>query len=184
MIDALTTAFAKSNIGVCIKNSSRRILMQNDACLMVCGKRLGTVCSIGCMKHYADDDIAQWKNRGMRFYKNVQHNGSYFEIVLICTDHHIITLLQPLTDRHKDAIDYYRTKGLSNRELEIISEAIRGYSNRNICEKLSISKATLKTHLNNIYRKLEDLGETPNYLPAKRITCLPSAAQRQEVADK
>ena len=170
MIDALATAFAKSNIGVCVKNPSRRILMQNDPCLITCGNRLGTVCSIGCMERYANDDIAQWKKRGMRFYKNVRRDGSYFEIALICTEHHIITLLQPLANRHTNAINYYRTMGLSKRELEIISEVIRGYSNRDICEKLSITKATLRTHLNRIYRKLEDLGEAPNYLPAKRCT--------------
>jgi len=137
---------------------------------MVCGERVGTVCSIGCMRRYADDDIAQWKKRGMRFYNNVRSNGSHFEIALICTEHHITTLLQPLTNRHTDAIDYYRTMGLSKRELEIISEVIRGYSNRDIFEKLSISKATLRTHLNSIYRKLEDRGEAPNYLPAERCT--------------
>ena len=170
MTDTLATVFANSNIGVCVKNVSRRILMQNDACLMVCGERVGTVCSIGCMRRYADDDIAQWKKRGMRFYNNVRRNGSHFEIALICTEHHITTLLQPLTNRHTDAIDYYRTMGLSKRELEIISEVIRGYSNRDIFEKLSISKATLRTHLNSIYRKLEDRGEAPNYLPAERCT--------------
>ena len=170
MIDAFATAFAKSNIGVCVKNPSGRILIQNDACLMACGKRLGTVCSIGCMERYANDDIAQWKKRGMRLYENVRRRGNYFEIALICTEHHIITLLQPLTDRYTNAINYYRTMGLSKRELEIISEVIRGYSNREICEKLSITKSTLRTHLNSTYRKLEDLGEAPNYLPAKRCT--------------
>jgi len=168
--DALATVFANSNIGVCVKNVSRRILMQNDACLMVCGKRVGTVCSIGCMKRYADDDIAQWKKRGMRFYNNVRRNGSHFEIALICTERRIITLLQPLSNRYTDAIDYYRTMGLSKRELEIISEVIRGYSNRDIYEKLSITKATLRTHLNSVYRKLEDRGEALKYLPAKRRT--------------
>lgn len=137
---------------------------------MACGKRLGTVCSIGCMERYANDDIAQWKKRGMRLYENVRRRGNYFEIALICTEHHIITLLQPLTDRYTNAINYYRTMGLSKRELEIISEVIRGYSNREICEKLSITKSTLRTHLNSTYRKLEDLGKAPNYLPAKRCT--------------
>jgi DNA-binding CsgD family transcriptional regulator len=168
MKDAVESAFAKSKIGVCVKNPSQRILMQNDACLMACGDRAGTICSIGCMERYANDNIAQWKKRGMRLYKNVSREGSYFEIALICTEHHIITLLQPLADRYADAINFYGTMGLSKRELEIMSEVIRGYSNRDICDRLSITKATLKTHLNRVYRKLDDLGEVADYLPAKR----------------
>ena len=170
MMDSLATAFAKSNIGVCVKNPSRRILLQNEPCLKACGDCLDKVCSVGCMELYLNDDIAQWNKRGMRFYRNVCCRGSYFEFALICTEQHIITLMQPLTDRHASAIEYYRTMGLSKRELEIISEVIRRFSNRDICEKLSISKATLKTHLNRIYRKLEDLGKEPNYLPGKRRT--------------
>jgi len=41
-------------------------------------------------------------------------------------------------------------------------------SNQEICESLSISKATLRTHLNNIYRKCRDLGEEPKFVPANR----------------
>jgi hypothetical protein len=33
----------------------------------------------------------------------------------------------------------------------------------------SISKATLRTHLNNVYRKFRDLGEVPAFMPANRI---------------
>jgi hypothetical protein len=29
--------------------------------------------------------------------------------------------------------------------------------------------ATLKTHLNNVYRKLRERGETPAFLPACRL---------------
>ena len=64
---------------------------------------------------------------------------------------------------------YYREKGLTKRETEIVSLAIQGNSNCGICEMLSISKATLKTHLNNVYRKFRDLGEIPEFIPTCRL---------------
>jgi DNA-binding CsgD family transcriptional regulator/tetratricopeptide (TPR) repeat protein len=42
---------------------------------------------------------------------------------------------------------------LTRREKEILSLVLEGYSNREIIQKLFISRATIKTHLNHIYLK-------------------------------
>jgi DNA-binding NarL/FixJ family response regulator len=44
---------------------------------------------------------------------------------------------------------------LTVRELEIVSLAADGHSNQEIAERLVLSAATVKTHLQNTYRKLE-----------------------------
>ena len=44
---------------------------------------------------------------------------------------------------------------LSERELEVLRLIASGASNRDIARKLFVSLATVKTHINNIYRKLE-----------------------------
>ncbi|WP_429976046.1 LuxR C-terminal-related transcriptional regulator [Enterococcus sp. DIV0086] len=44
---------------------------------------------------------------------------------------------------------------LTEREIEILGEMAKGMTNRAISEKLFISVATVKTHILNIYRKLE-----------------------------
>jgi LuxR family maltose regulon positive regulatory protein len=44
---------------------------------------------------------------------------------------------------------------LSNRELEVLKEIALGHTNKEIGECLCISLATVKTHIINIYRKLE-----------------------------
>ena len=67
------------------------------------------------------------------------------------------------------ALAYYREKGLTKRETEVVSLTIRGISNPEICKTLSISKATLRTHLNNVYHKFRDLGEVPEFMPANRV---------------
>ena len=43
---------------------------------------------------------------------------------------------------------------LTNRELEVLSLIVSGKSNREIGNELSISEATVKTHINNILSKL------------------------------
>jgi DNA-binding NarL/FixJ family response regulator len=42
---------------------------------------------------------------------------------------------------------------LTQREAEVLREIAAGQSNREIAEKLSISEATVKTHVNNIFSK-------------------------------
>ena len=44
-------------------------------------------------------------------------------------------------------------RGLTNREKEIALLLIEGKDNDEICEQLVIASGTLKTHINNIYRK-------------------------------
>ncbi|MBV9580144.1 MAG: response regulator transcription factor [Chloroflexi bacterium] len=44
--------------------------------------------------------------------------------------------------------------GLTQREAEVLREIAAGYSNREIAERLSISEATVKTHVNNIFSKV------------------------------
>ncbi|MBC3796814.1 helix-turn-helix transcriptional regulator [Acetobacterium tundrae] len=44
---------------------------------------------------------------------------------------------------------------LSERELEVLHELAKGDSNKEIAEQLCISIATVKTHMINIYGKLQ-----------------------------
>jgi LuxR family maltose regulon positive regulatory protein len=44
---------------------------------------------------------------------------------------------------------------LSQREKEVLKVLCQGHSNKEICEILNISLATVKTHLINIYSKLQ-----------------------------
>lgn len=57
--------------------------------------------------------------------------------------------------RKKDADKYDRNKlGLSKRELEVLELLAQGFSNQEIADKLFVSLNTAKTHISNIYAKL------------------------------
>ena len=165
----LDESLRSGNIAVCVKGADKKVLEQNDQCRSICGDCVGQVCEKGCMEIYAEDGAQQWKGWGSTVYRNSHIHGDFFDVTLLCSNENIITFLQPLKDKYEMALSYYRDKGLTRRETEVVSFTIRGISNTEICKQLSISRATLRTHLNNIYRKFRDMGETPEFFPPNRV---------------
>jgi DNA-binding CsgD family transcriptional regulator len=170
MNKVLDESLRASDIAVCVKDSGKRVLMQNERCIGVCGDQQGALCELGCMELYAQDASQQWKDWGTRMYKNSDINGGFYDVTLLCSTDHIITFLQPLEEKYEMALAHYRGKGLTRRETEVIALTIQGVSNSQICKRLSISKATLRTHLNNVYKKLRDAGEPLEFIPPNRTS--------------
>ncbi len=164
----LESSLTENHIGFCIKDQNKKIIYQNKICVSICGLQHEKICKIGCMQLYDNDQTQQWKESGSCVYKNTYIHKQFFDITVLVSDDNLITFLQPLNVNHQQAISFYKDKGLSKRELTVITYVIQNYSNKNICQCLKISKATLKTHLNNIYRKVRDLGEELKYLPYHR----------------
>ena len=165
LLDSVLDAGA---FATCVKDRKRRVLLQNPGCLNICGDKQGEVCDLGCMELLSDDNAGQWDDWGSRVYKNSFVHGAFYDVTLLCSDQHIVSFLQPLKEKHAQAMAYYQEKGLTARESEIIALTIQGVSNSAILDRLSISKATLRTHLNKIYSKLRDLGEEPRFIPGHR----------------
>ena len=62
---------------------------------------------------------------------------------------------------------------LSKRELEILSLLAQGHSNQEIASTLFISVSTVKTHLQNLFEKLEVKRRTQAIEKAKRLNLIP-----------
>ena len=58
---------------------------------------------------------------------------------------------------HSPSINFDAVNGtdLSKRELEVLKEIATGCTNKEIAENLFVSENTVKTHINNIFMKLE-----------------------------
>ncbi len=54
---------------------------------------------------------------------------------------------EPKADKHKKF-------GLTKRELEVLTEIVSGYTNKEIAQKLTLSEDTVKHHVTNIFNKL------------------------------
>lgn len=61
---------------------------------------------------------------------------------------------------------------ISKRELEVLELISKGYSNQEIAEELFISLNTVKTHISNLYLKLEVSNRTKAIAKAKEIRLL------------
>ena len=62
---------------------------------------------------------------------------------------------------------------LSKRELEILSLLAQGNSNQEIAAKLFVSLSTVKTHIQNLFEKLDVKRRTQAVEKAKRLNLIP-----------
>jgi ATP/maltotriose-dependent transcriptional regulator MalT len=62
---------------------------------------------------------------------------------------------------------------LSKRELEILSLLSQGYSNQEIATKLFVSLSTVKTHIQNLFEKLDVKRRIQAVEKAKRLNLIP-----------
>ena len=74
-----------------------------------------------------------------------------------------------------DSIDQQalETIGLSKREYEILKEMVAGHSNKEIANRLFISENTVKTHVSNIFTKLDAKRRTQAIQKAKDLRIIP-----------
>jgi ATP/maltotriose-dependent transcriptional regulator MalT len=62
---------------------------------------------------------------------------------------------------------------LSKRELEILSFLAQGHSNQEIATKLFVSISTVKTHIQNLFEKLDVKRRIQAVEKAKRLNLIP-----------
>ncbi len=136
-----------SQLGVCEKTDKGIVTSQNEICRRICGDRLGQRCKDGCMLKHTGE-------KGFRVVEHVHPDSPAVDAVVITTDGSITTLLYDNSVEVEQRLKLLAPFGLSEAEIEITKQVLQGYSNREIAEHLFISKQTLRTHLNNIYKKI------------------------------
>lgn len=140
------------HLGLCKKNSDRKVIFQDEMCLSICGNVTGQVCDKGCMSAYVP-------TQGMTLVRNSSVENSVVDAVVINDGSSITTLLHSKAKTPEEIQADERkltTYGLSKSERVIFLLVMKGKMNSQIQKDLFISKATLKTHLNNIYKKLPE----------------------------
>lgn len=69
-----------------------------------------------------------------------------------------------------------RAEPLSDRQQEVLGLLLEGKSNKLICRELDLSEATVKSHLQAIFRKLEVSSRTQAVLAAMRLGLSPDGS--------
>ena len=146
------------NVGICVKNLKREVLSQNQLCIDSCDNMIGKICDKGCMNNFdAEKNPGTELNEGMTLIKNSPANDGYVDAVVINDGQNLTTLIYPLENKLigiDKASSQLSQFGLTKSEVAIFKMVMQGTNNNEICKVLFISRATLKTHLNNIYKKL------------------------------
>ena len=78
----------------------------------------------------------------------------------------------PLSDFEVDH-EKIQELGITKREYEVLVEISKGFSNKEIGEKLFVSESTVKTHVSNILTKLDAKRRTQALQKAKELQIIP-----------
>lgn len=145
-------------LGICTRNSSNEVIFQNDVSQKMCGSKLGTTCSsVTCADMCKQVEASAPVQDGMKLFKAQHVEGNFVDVMMVKDGDNMMTMLYPLqNESEKTAAQqaFFVDKGLTPSEIRIMQMAMQGMTNQQIADKLFISKATLKTHLNNAYKKL------------------------------
>lgn len=144
-------------LAICTKDFKKRVLFQNENSIQICGPMLNQQCQRACAEIYPMTAECPTLTEGMRFYKGINIENRRVDALMFNDGQTITTLIHSPADeqdKQKQQIAFLKEKGLTESEIRIMKMVVQGFTNSNIAEELFISKATLKTHLNNIYKKL------------------------------
>lgn len=147
----------EKSLGVCVKDQEKMVVYQNQLSINMCGDLQGKVCDKGCMSLYHQIEECNAISQGMKLFKNTDIDESKVDAMIVNDGDKIATFIYPLDekqDKYQQQEKFLTERGLTKSEIRIMQMVLGGLTNAEIAEKLFISKATLKTHLNNAYKKL------------------------------
>lgn len=143
----------KNGFGVCLKDNCGIVLFQNNKCLGVYPHTIGTVCDKLCMQNKEKLEENNHIIIGIE-HLLIHAEEASFEVVHLKDKDHIYTIYQNLNESIKEKLKIFQKYELTQSELKIVEEVLKGKNTQMILNTLFISKPTLRTHLNNIYKKI------------------------------
>jgi predicted DNA-binding protein (UPF0251 family) len=150
----LVSSLSGPNLGLCVKNENSEIQFQNQACAQSCGEMTGKVCEKGCSDSYFKSLGQESIPDGIHYLNSSNVDGSVMDSVIIKEGSSITTAFYPRKESIEAQFEILSGYNLSGREKEILQLVLQRVTRKQIAEQLNISFSTLKTHLNNIYKKL------------------------------
>lgn len=138
--------FKDIGFGECVCDKDGRVVSQNKYCQDLCKNQIGNICKDGCREFVTLECTDVFTVKTNKDVYNKRHNITSFKndtFQTICLYPHL---------REFPLINF---DILTKKESEIALLMSKGFSNLEIVQKLRIAKATLKTHINHIYQKIE-----------------------------
>lgn len=152
--DSIYSVDRSDSIGVCVKKPSGQVVSQSPACKIVCGNQVGYCCNNECMAEIQQSLDDEGPRKGTHFFHKLKLHNHFCDIVVINDKNKDVILFYPLDQQIKANLEYFRKFGLTDQESNIVGLVLNGFTNSEIAKQLHIARSTLKTHLNNIYKKI------------------------------
>ncbi|MBL7687069.1 MAG: helix-turn-helix transcriptional regulator [Bdellovibrionaceae bacterium] len=130
-------------VGLCQKDLSGRVEIQNELCLKLCGWRIGQVCKDGCMK-----------SPTLHKPKRVIVKDLVASTILLRSGDKLITVITENDAPRTKTEPLPRHSKLSPSEENVVRLAETGMSNREMADHLCLSLSTVKSHINAARKKL------------------------------
>lgn len=144
------------SVGICVKSQDGTVLSQNEKCLSQCGHQIGNRCEKGCMVHNHMKSSSNPQGAAIEHLKNIKLESGPVDAVMLNDGNHLVTLLFDKSKRVEDQLKLLLPYRLTVSEVLVLKKYLMGQNHREIAEQLFISRSTLKTHLNNIFKKVPD----------------------------
>ncbi len=154
--DELLHFHSQSHTGLCIKTLEKKVLYQNESCKKRCGDQIGKICIEGCLRDIKNLHTAP----AVQGFSLVSPTGSYQDnqeaiVALVVNDgSHLITLQCPVQETISQVVEELKKEDLTAAEMAVVKLRLQRLSNKEVAKLLFISHATVKSHLNNIHRKV------------------------------
>jgi hypothetical protein len=156
MIAQLEESLGGSRAVVCMQREGGEVLYQNSACRRSCGNYIGNECPRTCISDCEKSLGRPLPSEGFQFFSNRKVGKQHYDVLFFTENSNRMTVLYPLRQKFEAWLRRFQDRNLSRRELEIANLCLQGFTNAGIARELFISKATLKTHLNNLYKKMPE----------------------------
>lgn len=149
--------FDSSLSSICVLKTGREVVYQNQTCRKLCGNNSRNSCPQSCIISCEKVMKRKIPRDGMHYFSNTKVGKEYFDVFFFHDSGYRVVILQPLRQKYDTWVKRFTNRGLSRRELDVAKLGLQGLTNSQIIKKLGISRATLKTHLNNIYKKVPEI---------------------------
>lgn len=153
-MDILQSLLLESGIIYCIRDSENNITYQNRNSKKKCSHLGHLLCQNRCLPHIKASSKINEVEFGPHYLKHKFIEGIEYDIILFKSFTKTLILLFPLKDQLINLKNKWSKKGITPREIEILTLKFYNKKNLDIAKTLFISKSTVKTHINNIFKKI------------------------------
>lgn len=149
--------------GICIKSRDWTIEHQNAGCISICGNQIGKRCQDTCWRLTRPTSLGDESDVGIKAFKNKGFRENACDVAMVFQEDRITSFLCPLNEEAEKEKKMLKDRGLTNREIEIFQLRKRGFKNVEIELELGITRATLKTHIGHILKKISSDHSSQNH---------------------